>query len=232
METPLSRMKGGFSLVELLFVLSIIALLTAILLPVLHTARGKARETVCLSNVRQIGIAIALYAHDYDEYYPYAADGADKYAGILKGDDAFKETLANMPFLQDALTPYVKNREIWRCPSDSGYTSLDLNEDADGTPIPLDARPTAYGKFGSSYLYRTMLAFLHIRYATFEANDMFRREPPKQSSELVILYDGNGSWHGGRFDEQKRFNTLMGDGHARSLTYEHCKANLGLQEIL
>ena len=69
----------GFTLIELLVVISIIALLAAILLPVFFSVRGKARQTVCVSNLRQIGMAISLYAEDADDLYPFGDDPSDVY---------------------------------------------------------------------------------------------------------------------------------------------------------
>lgn len=60
----------GFALIELLVVIAIISLLAAFLLPVFASARGKARQTTCLSNIRQLGAALLLYAQDWDETYP------------------------------------------------------------------------------------------------------------------------------------------------------------------
>ena len=63
--------RPGFTLIELLVVISIIAILAALLFPVLATGQQKARKTACLSNLRQVGVAITLYAADSSGNIPY-----------------------------------------------------------------------------------------------------------------------------------------------------------------
>ena len=95
-------MKRGFTLIELLVVIAIIAILAAILFPVFARAREKARQTTCLSNLKQMGLAILMYAQDYDERYNLAYTSTD--VGTL-----------HWPNL---LEPYHRNVQIYECPSD------------------------------------------------------------------------------------------------------------------
>jgi len=92
------RTHRGFTLIELLVVIAIIAILAAILFPVFAKAREKARQTSCLSNVKQIGLGMMMYAEDHDECYMVV--------NHTSGYDWFPP-----------LYPYVKNRQIFRCPS-------------------------------------------------------------------------------------------------------------------
>ncbi len=93
--------RCGFTLIELLVVIAIIAILAAILFPVFASAREKARQTVCLSNQKQMGMAVLMYTQDYDERVPLAATAPSAY------------TYLNW---HDLLAPYVKNTGIWVCP--------------------------------------------------------------------------------------------------------------------
>lgn len=201
----------AFTLIELLVVISIVALLTAILLPVFFSVRGKARQTVCISNLRQIGLAISMYAQDADDLYPYGNDPSDRDTDPnIWRSTPYAAIAPTLDPLQKIMVPYTQNPEIWHCPSDSGYTELDISEYA-GNGIPLDATPTAYQKYQTSYLYRTEIALLHTSYGSLVAYD--RSGTAHEGAEVNVLMDGNGSWHGGYLVSQKRYNELMGDGH-------------------
>ena len=108
--------RTGFTLIELLVVIAIIAILAAILFPVFARAREKARQTSCLSNVKEIALAVVMYVSDYDERYPqdyYLTGGANCDGKVF------------WPLVVD---PYIKSgannatwsggsTSIWKCPS-------------------------------------------------------------------------------------------------------------------
>jgi prepilin-type N-terminal cleavage/methylation domain-containing protein/prepilin-type processing-associated H-X9-DG protein len=106
------KKTSAFTLIELLVVIAIIAILAAILFPVFAQAREKARQTACLSNVRQMGTALMMYVQDYDEVYPGASQLEPN------RPDCQVAPCARKPF-EIQLMPYVKNNGIFTCPSDS-----------------------------------------------------------------------------------------------------------------
>jgi prepilin-type N-terminal cleavage/methylation domain-containing protein len=208
--------RRGFTLIELLVVVGIVSLLASLLFPVFATARARARRTVCASNLRQLGLAMGLYAQDTDDLYPYGADPVDKKTLLWQGTN-FEPQVAAMPMLQDVLRPYTASAQVWRCPADFGYDVVDsdLHVGDDG-PLRLDARPTAFEKFGTSYLYRTVLALGRVRYpgaAFYELSPPYQEHGP---AEVSILFDQNGFWHG-TDQSLKRYTTLMADGHVATL---------------
>ncbi len=95
--------REGFTLVEVLVVAAIIAVLAAMLFPVLNTARGKARESVCASNLHQLYLAMDMYLQDNDDRFPisYVASRLGPYQSW-----------------REAVQPYLRNRDVLVCPSD------------------------------------------------------------------------------------------------------------------
>ncbi len=103
-------MRRGFTLIELLVVIAIIAILAAILFPVFARAREKARQASCLSNLKQIGLAVLMYAQDYDDVIcPYV-------------DSNYNFTTMAWWVVID---PYIKNDQIRKCPSRRGTGETD-----------------------------------------------------------------------------------------------------------
>jgi len=95
----LSRKCVGFTLIELLVVIAIIAILAAMLLPALSQARERARGAACITNLKQLGLAYALYYQDYEDWHP--------------GSGGFGRA-----YWMGLLSPYVKTSKIFWCPSD------------------------------------------------------------------------------------------------------------------
>jgi prepilin-type N-terminal cleavage/methylation domain-containing protein len=127
--------RRGFTLIELLVVIAIIAILAAILFPVFARAREKARQTTCVSNLRQLGMALHQYASDWGEVFP-----RDKYMG--NSDERLMR-------LVGPLKKYTaENAGIWYCPSAAIATKYDP------TVVQSDAN---WAKGNVTYIYYSWL---------------------------------------------------------------------------
>jgi prepilin-type N-terminal cleavage/methylation domain-containing protein/prepilin-type processing-associated H-X9-DG protein len=112
------RTRRAFTLIELLVVIAIIAILAAILFPVFAQVREKARQTSCLSNLKQLGAAMLMYAQDHDQFFP-PAFGRGPAAGTY-----YEASWMHI------IQPYVKNLGVFIDPS-SGHPSLEWEKNAD-----------------------------------------------------------------------------------------------------
>jgi prepilin-type N-terminal cleavage/methylation domain-containing protein/prepilin-type processing-associated H-X9-DG protein len=176
--------RMGFTLIELLVVIAIIALLAAILLPVFATARERARQASCESNLKQLGLAIAMYVQDYDSVYPPDRENCDAsgnctqyWFGSWNGTTADKT--------KGLLYPYMKNGQVQKCPSWGGVAKF-----GDGNGFGYN-----WGFMGSDY-YVQVAAGNYPWPPTNPINDAGITSP---ATKIVFADSGfiNATWYGG-----------------------------------
>ncbi len=212
----------GFTLIELLVVIAIIAILAAILFPVFAQARAKARQTACLSNLKQIGTGLTMYAQDYEETLPGNDTNAEGF-GLTKG---FLEPQGTAQYTKRnwarEVQPYIRNLGVYICPS-----TIPRSDYLGGNP-PYN-ETTAVGGGNTSYAMNGIIDTKPLAVIPAPADIVFLREfniytrtcqlrphltdtavPPTNTTTFRefdhILYD---SLHNGGG------NLLFCDGHAK-----------------
>ncbi len=130
-----SRKTSGLTLIELLVVIATIAILAAILFPVFANARAKARQTTCLNNEKQLGLALMQYVQDFDNTYPHAY---------------YASNTPVCPHWMDMVYPYVKTKEAYICPERAFDPTNMGNEDYQ--PIINNVWQTRAYKYGTYYM--------------------------------------------------------------------------------
>ena len=191
-------MKSAFTLIELLVVIAIIAVLAAILFPVFSQARAKARQTTCVSNARQVGLSVLMYAQDYDEGMPiFHAYNTQPPAGV-----------SGHLGVEEYLMPYVKSRGVFKCPDDSGgpvpkeYPS---NIEYGGCSDIAAKSGSYWDCYGSSYRF-TRCTFSTIAGYSVQNNVVESRHRPVSLPEFVepantrIMRDEMLPWFSGAND--------------------------------
>lgn len=151
--------SSAFTLIELLVVIAIIALLAAILFPVFNSAREKARQIACTSNLKQLALAFLQYEQDYDETSPIGFNGTAMYGPQTA--PIYNKTIVPIgepTGIAGQLQPYVKSWEVFACPDDHPMT----NEDAVNygkTPKNMTAALEVGHTW--SWIYGTSYTFTH-----------------------------------------------------------------------
>jgi prepilin-type N-terminal cleavage/methylation domain-containing protein/prepilin-type processing-associated H-X9-DG protein len=204
------RKRTGFTLIELLVVIAIIAILAAILFPVFAQAREQARKISCVSNLKQLGTALLMYAQDYDEQLVPWHSGKDANGGTLvtvANRDSQGFDLAWDRLIQ----PYVKNNFVSGCPSDisagsaGAVRSFSMPGNMGGNWCPNDVPPPT-------------LAAIPKPSSTIYLNE---RDNCSQNDKTIWNWcavndaESETAWR-----HNKQGNFLYADGHVKSTPYE------------
>jgi prepilin-type N-terminal cleavage/methylation domain-containing protein/prepilin-type processing-associated H-X9-DG protein len=162
----------GFSMIELLVAIAIVATLAGIGIPVTRSVLAKSRESACLGNLRSLGIGLESYLQDHNRVLPELEAGRNS-----KSDDA--------PVLETVLIDYVENENAFRCPQDSAEfaktgSSYLWNSTQSGLPvsklaffgitdrpdkIPLIFDKEAWHPGGTNFLYADLSGSNRVRFA-------------------------------------------------------------------
>lgn len=182
------RRHPGFTLIELLVVIAIIAILAAILFPVFAQAREKARQTSCLSNLKQMGTAALLYVQDYDESYPlnsYSAPSGFTFSntyywffGLIMQSGSAAKLVAS----QGVIQPYIKSAQVQACPSIGNMTPS-----SGGAPFTIDVGDAPLG-YDKNVLITSTIPITGGSYGPFPNLAAW-----DQPAESVLMADAGGT---------------------------------------
>lgn len=209
-----SKRSHGFTLVELLVVIGIIALLISMLLPALNRARESAKTVACSSNLRQIFLACRMYGNDYNEYVPYRSDLA---TGADAWDQQWNFVLVNLKYLPakewSTTDPGVATAvgEVFSCPA----TGLPLDESSYRTDYSINYRHT----FGGVGWAAQTSKFTQVRHS---ATTVMLGDGSRKNYVMIWPYyndDPNETWNIYTPDYRhpsKTGNFCMFDGHVET----------------
>ncbi|HWD38757.1 MAG TPA: prepilin-type N-terminal cleavage/methylation domain-containing protein [Fimbriimonas sp.] len=206
--------NSAFTLIELLVVIAIIAILAAILFPVFAQAKAAAKKTQCLSNTKQVGLAAVMYANDYDDNFPFNANGQ---IGI---------TYYGEPYINGAMDPgaqtnwvrgiypYVKSFGLYLCPN-----AQDLDGNDGWGCFEINGTPT---QFCSAYAFNGIAigksnTMMPAPADTIIVNETLQKQ---KDSQIAASNLGNGFYYNidspvYDLDHSNGGNFTYGDGHSK-----------------
>jgi prepilin-type N-terminal cleavage/methylation domain-containing protein len=179
--------QNAFTLIELLVVIAIISILAAMILPAISRGKEISRGAACISNLRQVGLAIQLYIQDNNNRLPSINDQWPGVAAVNPGPDV-------------VLSNHLGSVKILLCPSDKWLAT-------NAPPLP-HAGPTYFEQTGSSYSWNVLLNGQNSDH--LEAMGM--RFAPH---EIPLMFD-KAKFHGAR-GAKREVNYLYGDDHVKNL---------------
>jgi len=201
-------MRRGFTLIELLVVIAIIAILAAILFPVFAKAREKARQTSCLNNMKELALAMLMYAQDYDEMFCAKSNSPTFVSDPLVPEHPDWNWSSSNGYCNSwpsFIYPYVRNIQIYRCPSTTyncygvayGLPSYGINEAQTGTE-------TIFGRPSMGDIKRP-------------AEIMMMGEKGGGGGAQYIF---SGVYYASRMDHNDGANIAFFDGHCKWMKYQ------------